>query len=73
MEAENLKELAKLIAEELKQHQDCQLTPEEQASIRSLLNTKKNAVKTFIWIVGALMLWMLKDVYNFIIKHLGWQ
>lgn len=73
MNEQEIKELAKAIAEELKAHQDCQLSPEEQVAIRSLLNTKKSAIRVFLYIVGALVLWMLKDIYLFIMKHIGWN
>ncbi|MBI5885316.1 MAG: hypothetical protein HZB85_01885 [Deltaproteobacteria bacterium] len=52
-----IKELAKAIAEELKFHQGCQLT-------------KRNAVRAGLWLFGAVLLWILKDVYLWIVTHI---
>lgn len=70
-----IKELAKAIAEELKAHQGCQLTEEEQQSVRDLIKTKRNAVRAALWLFGAVVLWILKDVYLWISTHMtvGWR
>lgn len=70
-----IKELAKAIAEELKNHQGCQLTPDEQQAVRDLIKTKKNAVRAALWVFGAILLWILKDVYIWIATHMtvGWR
>lgn len=64
-----IKELAKAIAEELKGHQGCQLTEDEQQAVRDLIKTKKNAVRAALWVFGAILLWILKDVYVWIATH----
>ncbi len=70
-----IKELAKAIAEELKNHHGCQLTEDEQQAVRDLIRTKKNAVRAALWLFGAVLLWILKDVYFWIVTHLtlGWS
>lgn len=66
------KELARLIAEEIKEQQgECQLTPSEQQAIKNLLKTKRSAVRAFLWVCGALFLWIIKDAYVYIISHLA--
>ncbi|MEK6531249.1 MAG: hypothetical protein AABZ23_02005 [Deltaproteobacteria bacterium] len=64
-----IKELAKAIAEELKAYNGCQLSDDEQRAVRDLIKTKKNAVRAALWLFGAVVLWVLKDVYLWIITH----
>lgn len=66
-----IKELAKAIAEEFKLHQGCQLTEDEQQAVRDLIKTKRNAVRAALWLFGAVLLWILKDVYIYIATHLN--
>lgn len=75
MSENEIQELAKAIAEELKFHQGCQLTDDEQQAVRDLIKTKRNAVRAGLWLFGAVLLWILKDVYLWIITHLtlGWS
>ena len=67
-----IEELAEKIAEKLSYKQTCNMTIEEQAAIRDLLQTKKNAAKLFLLFIGALGVWMLKDIYMFIVKSIRW-
>jgi hypothetical protein len=71
MSNKDIEELAEIITAKLAARQTCNMTEEEQAAIRDLLQTKKSVVKGFLLIIGALTLWMLKDVYLFITKHIG--
>lgn len=65
------RELARLIALELKEHQpECHMTRSEQQAVKDLLKTKKSAVRAFLWICGALALWIIKDAYIYVINHL---
>lgn len=71
MSENDIKEIARLIAEELAVYQSsCSLTQEEQAAVRDLIKTKKKAVKAALFLFGALLLWILKDVYVWIAGHL---
>ncbi len=65
-----IQELAKAIAEELKSHHGCQLTEDEQQAVRDLIKTKRNAVRAALWLFGAVVLWILKDVYLWITTHI---
>lgn len=69
-----LKTLAKLVAEEMKvvHHACCHLTEEEQLTIKDVLRTRKRAVMVFFYVVGALSIWILKDIYNYIMGHFKW-
>ncbi|MBI5491987.1 MAG: hypothetical protein HY893_03545 [Deltaproteobacteria bacterium] len=66
------KELARLIADEIREQQgECQLTPSEQQAVKDLLKTKRSAVRAFLWVCGAIFLWIIKDAYVYIINHLA--
>ena len=74
MSENDIKELARLIAEELAVYQSsCSLTHEEQEAVRGLIRTKKKAVKASLFLFGALVLWILKDVYVWISGHLAFR
>lgn len=64
--------VAELLADKLESRCGvCTLTTQEQAEIKSLLRTKKSSVKVFLWLIGALVVWILKDVYVWAIGHLA--
>lgn len=64
--------LAELVAERLAgKFGACAFSPAEQEAIKDLLRTKQNAVRTVLWICGAVMLWALKDVYVYFASHLA--
>lgn len=73
MSKTELEELAALVAEKIieKQEAACHLTPEEQQAVKDLLNTKKNAVRITLGVLGAILLWILKDVYIYLATHLA--
>lgn len=69
-----LEQLAEKIAEKIEEKCGaCHLTPEEQEHVRDLIRTKKKAVKATLWLIGALVLWILKDAYLYIIEHLTFK
>lgn len=71
-EIKEAERLAELVAERLAgRFGACAFSPEEQAAIKDLLRTKRNAVRAFLWICGAVMLWVLKDVYVYLASHLA--
>lgn len=66
--------LADLIADKVVEKQgECSLTPEEQQAVKELLRTRKSAVRAFIYILGAIALWILRDVYHYINSHLSFR
>lgn len=72
MSEKELEIIAGLIAEKITlKHCACSLSDSEQQAVKDLLNTKKNAVRAFLWVCGALFLWIIKDVYIYIIGHLA--
>lgn len=73
MSREELEILAGLIAGKLERDSRCSLTPSEQQAVKDLLNTKKRAVKLFLYICGALALWIIKDTYIFLTGHLTFK
>lgn len=60
------------IARHLVTHNVCSFTPEEQASLKNLLKTKKWAAVTFLAGVGTIILWMIKDAYDLIKNMIHW-
>lgn len=67
-------EMAELIAEKLSSRGGaCGFSPAEQEGIRDLLRTKRSAVRAFLWICGAVTLWVLKDAYVYLVGHLTFK
>jgi len=72
MSESELERLAELVAEKVVRMRDaCSLTPEEQASIRELLGTKKRAVRYFFYTIGAVFLWIMKEAVIEIWRHIS--
>lgn len=70
---EELVVLADLIVEKMKGSPHfCTLTKEQQDAVVDIINTKKKAVKVTLWLFGALIIWILKDVYFYVKEHIGW-
>lgn len=69
-----LEDLAQIISEHLaKTHIPCQaFTEEEVQTIRSFVQTKKQASKLVLILLGTLFIWALKDLYEWIQLHLLW-
>jgi len=71
LEVKEAERVAELVAERLaSRFGACAFSPAEQEAVKDLLRTKRNAVRTFLWICGAVMLWVLKDVYVYLVSHL---
>lgn len=71
-EMKEAEQLAELVAEKLAGHLGaCAFSAAEQEAIKDLLRTKRNAVRAFLWICGAVMLWVLKDIYVYLASHLA--
>ncbi len=67
-----LERLAELLAEKLKKDHDvCHFSYEERMAVKNLIQTKKNAVRALFLVFGALVLWVLKDIYTYIKGHLS--
>lgn len=50
----------------------CKLTEEQQRAVVELITTKKQVVRWTLYIVGAMILWVAKDVYLYIATHIAW-
>lgn len=67
-------EIAELVYQKLSSRiSACSFTPAEQEAVKDLLRTKRNAVRAFLWICGAVMLWVLKDIYVYFAGHLTFR
>lgn len=71
---EELNLLAEKIAEKVNPSGQCRLTEEQQKAVVELITAKKKVVRVTLWLIGALVLWVAKDVYLYIMTHitLGW-
>ncbi len=72
MSSDQMEELAFRVAEKVHDHERpcCGLSDEECGSVKELLKTKRNAIKVFIYIFGAIALYVLKDLYLFVAGNL---
>lgn len=70
--AEELQIVADNIATILEAKHTCSFSPEEQVSLRSLLKTKKWAATTMLVGIGTILLWVLKDVYEWVHRMVTW-
>lgn len=50
----------------------CKLTEEQQRAVVDLITTKKQVVRWTLYIVGAMILWVAKDIYLYIAGHIAW-
>ena len=71
---EELTIVAERMAEAVNKHNECRLTPEQQDSIISLLNTRRNAIRVTLWLSAAIGLLAVKGAYDFISTniHILW-
>ena len=72
MSDEEIDQLAEILNKKLAISNECKLTPEQQEAVIDLLAKKKQAVRLTLWLMGAVVLWVLKDVYLYIIGHITW-
>ena len=67
-----LDHIAEQIAGRINATGRCNLTPEQQQAVVDLIAMKKKAVRTTLWLVGALLAWVFYDVYKYIAGHIIW-
>jgi hypothetical protein len=77
MKDDEIERLAELVAQKLevdtRASSDCALTSEEQIAVKELIRTKKNAVRLFLYIFGALTIWAIKDIYIYIVSSISFK
>ena len=64
--------LADKIASRMTPAEGCKLTSEQQAAVIDLITTKKKVVRWTLYVVGAMILWILKDLYLYAVQHITW-
>lgn len=69
---EELESLADKLMLKMEPSGQCKLTEEQQRAVVDLIAMKKKTVHVTLWIVGALIAWILKDVYLYIVGHIAW-
>lgn len=78
MTIEEKEELAIIIAEAISSKQqsiECHaFTGEERDAIKDIVKVKKRAIQTTLWIIGAIIIWIGKEIGTFIYSHVtfGW-
>lgn len=74
-QSQHVEFIADLVVERLleKQQEAMLLTQSEQLAVKDLLKTKKNAVRAFLWVCGALFLWIVKDAYIYLQSHVTFK
>lgn len=74
MSDQDIDRIADMLADRLESRCSvCTLSYEEQEEIRGLLKTKKSSVRVLLWLMGALAVWILKDVYIWVASHLAFR
>lgn len=66
-------EFAEIVAKKFEERHACRLSPADQQAVKDLIQTKRSAVRAFVWICGAFVLWIMKDIYVYIINHLTFK
>lgn len=70
---EELEVIADKIVEKTTNAKLCSIfTTTEQNEIKNIITTKRHAVKGILWVVGILVLWVLKDIYFWVSNHISW-
>lgn len=69
---DDIEGIAEALSVKLQATSGCQLTEEQQQAVVELISQKKKIVKTTLYLIGALVLWVLKDVYLYIVEHVTW-
>ncbi len=69
---EILKEIAREIINETCKHKkdNCIFTKEEIESIKSFVKVEKKALRTLFIAVGTILLWLMKDAIEWIVRHI---
>ena len=52
---------------------ECKLTESQQQAVIDLITQKKKVVRFTLYIIVALFLWVLKDIYQHIAEHITWM
>ncbi len=69
---EELETLADKIAEKITYSKTCPLDQTQQNEIINILAMKKKTIKVTLWLVGAMAIWVLKDIYIYIRSSITW-
>lgn len=73
--SEQAEQMADLVVERLleRQQEAYLLSYSEQMAVKDLLRTKRNAVRAFLCVCGALFLWIVKDAYLYLLSHITFK
>ena len=69
---EELEKIAEKLAEKLTHAKSCPLSQSQQNEIITILATKKKAIRVTLWLAGAMVIWVLKDIYLYVRNSITW-
>jgi len=69
---EELTAIAEKIVNLMPQNEGCKLTEEQQMQVIELITAKKKVVRWTLYLVGLMVIWVLKDVYYWFAQHITW-
>jgi hypothetical protein len=64
--------LADKLAVKITQSTICCITTVEQKELQDFLKTKKQTIKYTLYLMGAMLIWVLKDVYIYVKNSITW-
>ena len=71
MTDEDLDALAQKVTDKMVEHpKHCKFTHDERLEIHQMVRTKKKTVRGILFICGAMILWALHDIYEWLRAHL---
>ena len=68
-----LKEAIKELKEERRGQKSCSLNIEEMGAIKDIIKLKKRSVWLLMTVFSAVLLWILKDMYYWLLAHLSFS
>ncbi len=73
MTDEEVERIAQLLSEKMTDTHSCRLFSEDEVNtLKSMLKTKKAAAKLILIMRGTMIIWALKDIYDWVIIHIKW-
>ncbi len=69
---EELEILADKLAEKITKSNVCPLDQSQQNEIINILAMKKKTIRITLWLAGAMVIWVLKDIYIYIKNSITW-
>jgi len=69
---EELEILAVKLADKIAHSKTCPLNQTQQNEIINILAMKKKTIRITLWLAGAMVIWVLKDIYIYVKNSIAW-